>query len=271
KSVHAKEPIHTVENSRVQRDQEFVTGDNDEQPADKEVTKADCQVARAEEPPTSFDEVMDTSFDFSAFVINWLNIKDLTQEILIGPAFELLKGTCKSLTELEYHLEECSKATTEQLDWHNPEDKPLKFAEMISSCTHSKKVIYYDFAYKILKICYYFLFNRSRPISRSDEDPHGMIYVDQFDRIRLMRTDELHKFSDGTPNDVSSALHDIASGIRMKYLPKRKWSNSDKRRARVMVQDIDKQLFERRLMRNLEKFIGGREYGNDLRLLERTI
>ncbi|GJT99068.1 hypothetical protein Tco_1094586 [Tanacetum coccineum] len=90
---------------------------------------------------------------------------------------------------------------------------------------------------------------------------------DQFDRKRLMCVDELHKFSDGTLNDVRSALHDIASGIRMKYLPKRKWSNSNKRRAQVMVQDIDKKLFERRLMRNLEKFVGGREYGNDLRLL----
>ncbi|GJW17723.1 hypothetical protein Tco_0025159 [Tanacetum coccineum] len=81
------------------------------------------QVACAKEPRTSFDELMDTSFDFSAFVLNRLNIKDLTQEILVRPAFKLLKGTCKSLTELEYHLEECSKATTERLDWHNPEGK----------------------------------------------------------------------------------------------------------------------------------------------------
>ncbi|GJZ85862.1 hypothetical protein Tco_0651201 [Tanacetum coccineum] len=66
---------------------------------------------------------MDTSFDFSAFILNRLNIKDLTQEILVGPAFELLKGTCKSLTKLEYHLEECSKAITE----HNPEGKPYPF------------------------------------------------------------------------------------------------------------------------------------------------
>ncbi|GJX45969.1 hypothetical protein Tco_0262645 [Tanacetum coccineum] len=34
-----------------------------------------------------------------------------------------MKGTCKSITELEYYLEECSKATTGRLDWHNPEDK----------------------------------------------------------------------------------------------------------------------------------------------------
>ncbi|GKF65230.1 hypothetical protein Tco_0191747 [Tanacetum coccineum] len=65
-----------------------------------------------------------------------------------------------------------------------------------------------------------------------------------------MHANELHKFSDDTLDDVQTALNDIAKGIRMEYLPKRKWSGLDKRRARVMVQDIDKQLYERRLMRN---------------------
>ncbi|GJY77552.1 hypothetical protein Tco_0483353 [Tanacetum coccineum] len=66
-------------------------------------------------------------------------------------------------------------------------------------------------------------------------------------------------------------LSTFKDGIRMEYLPKRKWSRLDKRRAHVMIQDIDKQLFQRRLMRNLEKFVGGRENEEDLRLLERTI
>ncbi|GJS22289.1 hypothetical protein Tco_0450921 [Tanacetum coccineum] len=157
KDSMSKEKNHTIDDSGVQHDQEFNTGNNDEQPADKEVTKDDwfkkperpstpdsdwnkrqhvdsrppqtwiSQVARAKEPRTSFDELMDTSFDFSVFVMNRFNIKDLTQEILVGLAFELLKGTCKSLTELEYHLEECSKATTERLDWHNPKGKPYPF------------------------------------------------------------------------------------------------------------------------------------------------
>nr|GEV38927.1 hypothetical protein [Tanacetum cinerariifolium] len=78
-------------------------------------------------------------------------------------------------------------------------------------------------------------------------------------------------FSDGTFNYVRSALYDIAKGIRIEYLPKRKWSGLDKQRAWVMIQDINKKLYERRLMKNLEKFVGGREYENDLRLLERTI
>ncbi|GJS57262.1 RNA-directed DNA polymerase, eukaryota, reverse transcriptase zinc-binding domain protein [Tanacetum coccineum] len=36
-----------------------------------------------------------------------------------------------------------------------------------------------------------------------------------------------------------------------------------------MIKTIDQQLFERRLMRNLEKFVEGREYGNDFRCLNR--
>nr|GEX27478.1 hypothetical protein [Tanacetum cinerariifolium] len=67
------------------------------------------------------------------------------------------------------------------------------------------------------------------------EDPKGVIYKDQNDKNRLMRADELHKFSDGTLNDVRTALNDIAKGIRMEYLPKREWSGLDKRRAQVMV------------------------------------
>nr|GEU75432.1 hypothetical protein [Tanacetum cinerariifolium] len=65
----------------------------------------------------------------------------------------------------------------------------------------------------------------------SYSDPHGIIYVDRFKRKRLMRADELYKFSDGTLNDVRTALHDIAAGIRIKYPPMRKWSNLDKKMA----------------------------------------
>ncbi|GJZ85280.1 hypothetical protein Tco_0650619 [Tanacetum coccineum] len=79
KSAHVEEPSHTVDDSGVQQDQEFDTGNIDEQPADKEVTKAECQVAYAEEPRTAFDELMDTSFDFSAFVLNRLNIKNYNE------------------------------------------------------------------------------------------------------------------------------------------------------------------------------------------------
>ncbi|GJT41664.1 hypothetical protein Tco_0941529 [Tanacetum coccineum] len=405
KSDHAEEPSHAVEDSGMQQDQEFITRNNDEQPANKEVTKADCQVKHAEEPPTSFDELNDTSFDFSEFVMYRLKIPNLTQEILVGPAFNLLKGTCKSITELEYHFEECSNATTEHLNWHNPEKtnyleylkggelsrrystsmtktkaatyelkwikdlvpelwspvqlkydqhaylgtshwgpKRQSFYRYASNMTSSKDVYSrrkiiavtrlkimkkYDYGHleeievhqddqklytfkegdfkrlrlqdiedMLLLLVQQKLTNltiderydlnvalrmytrliviqrsnlRNKTAYTSYLDPHGIIYIDQYMRKRLMHVDELYKFSDGMLNDVRSALHDIAAGIRIEYLPMRKKSNLDKKRAQVMVQDIDKQLYQRRLMRNLEKFVGGREYGNDLRLLERTI
>nr|GEX54085.1 copia protein [Tanacetum cinerariifolium] len=47
-------------------------------------------------------------------------VDTLTPELLVGPTYELMKGLCKSLVELEYHLEEVFKAITDQLDWVNP-------------------------------------------------------------------------------------------------------------------------------------------------------
>nr|GEZ19192.1 hypothetical protein [Tanacetum cinerariifolium] len=43
-------------------------------------------------------------------------VDTLTLELLAGPTYDLMKGSCKSLIELEYHLEEVYKATTDQLD-----------------------------------------------------------------------------------------------------------------------------------------------------------
>nr|GEU76291.1 hypothetical protein [Tanacetum cinerariifolium] len=51
-------------------------------------------------------------------------------------------------------------------------------------------------------------------------DIQHVIYEDEMNKNRLMRTDELHKFSDGTLNHVRTALNDIATRIEMDYLPK---------------------------------------------------
>nr|GEX98841.1 hypothetical protein [Tanacetum cinerariifolium] len=44
----------------------------------------------------------------------------LTPELQDRPTYELMKGSCKSLVELKFFLEEVYKATTDQLDWNNP-------------------------------------------------------------------------------------------------------------------------------------------------------
>nr|GEX19380.1 hypothetical protein [Tanacetum cinerariifolium] len=90
-------------------------------------------------------------------------------------------------------------------------------------------------------------------------------------RNRLMRIDELHKFSDGTLIDVRIALDDCLKGIQKQYLPQSIWRKSDKDRVATMIQAIDKRLKTRRIMRSLERFVGGRLYEGDFRMLQRTI
>ncbi|GJU47872.1 hypothetical protein Tco_1217427 [Tanacetum coccineum] len=100
------------------------------------------QLAQASGTQSSFNEFLATHIDFSAFIMNRLKINNLTQDVLTGPTYDLMKGTCKSVVELEYHLEEVFKATHDQLDWHNPKgrsylrdlSKPLP---VNSECTRS--------------------------------------------------------------------------------------------------------------------------------------
>ncbi|GJS07775.1 hypothetical protein Tco_0364571 [Tanacetum coccineum] len=411
-----EEPLH----------QEFNTGNNDISP-----------LAQASGTQSSFNKFLATPIDFSAFIINRLKLNNLNQDVLTGLTYDLMKGTCKSVVELEYHLEEVFKATNDQLDWHNPErrsyphdlSKPIPLIQnaqgrqvipfdhfinndleylkrgslskkYTTSLTKTKAADYshvkwiedkgpkrqrfYGYATNMetskyvysrhriiavtsLKIMEFFGYkhleeitvrrqddqlyrfregdfkrlrrqdiedmllllvqgkltnlnlderfalnvalrmytrriviqervedlqlavesyqkkiNLSRPNSyRSGlrkmtpyiayRDIQGIIYQDDMDRNILMRIDELHKFSDVTLNHVRTALNDIATEIQIEYLPKRKRSKQDKQRARVMINSIDKKLRDKRLMRSQEKFVGGRPYEGDLRLLQRTI
>ncbi|GKA43195.1 hypothetical protein Tco_0735919 [Tanacetum coccineum] len=67
------------------------------------------------------------------------------------------------------------------------------------------------------------------------QDPQGFIYVDPQGRNMLMRSDELYKFSDGTLTRPRTSLDDITKNIRMEYLPQRKWSSLEKKRANIMI------------------------------------
>nr|GEV74650.1 hypothetical protein [Tanacetum cinerariifolium] len=102
-------------------------------------------------------------------------------------------------------------------------------------------------------------------------NPRGFIYQNKDKQNRLMRIDKLHKFSDGTLTDVRTALDDHLKGIRIKYLQQTIWRKSDKERAAAMIQAIDIKLKTRRIMRSLERFVGGRLYEGDFRMLQRTI
>ncbi|GJW77767.1 hypothetical protein Tco_0139449 [Tanacetum coccineum] len=102
-------------------------------------------------------------------------------------------------------------------------------------------------------------------------NPKGFIYQNKDKKNKLIRIDELHKFSDCTLDDVRTALNDRLKEIRIEYLPETIWRQSDKEQAKAMIQVIEKMLKSRRIMRSLERFVGGRLYRGDLRLLQRTI
>ncbi|GKA67405.1 putative reverse transcriptase domain-containing protein [Tanacetum coccineum] len=117
KSVQAEEPMFEVPDIEMSQDQGGDLGNKEDQPIVKTGPKHDCRLAQTENPPLTFDELMSTPIDFSAYVMKNLKIDNLPQEILVGPDFNLLKGTYKSLVELEYNFEECYKVVTDRLDW----------------------------------------------------------------------------------------------------------------------------------------------------------
>nr|GFA49051.1 hypothetical protein [Tanacetum cinerariifolium] len=240
----------------------------------------------------------------------------LTPDLLAGPTYELMRGSCSSLTELDYHLEEVYKATTDQLDWVNPEGQQyphnlLQPLPLIPDNQGHRIVEWHDYKhldwisvhrdddhiyklkegdFKRLRLqdiedmllllrrvedlqlrveSYQKKLNLTKPDTyRTDlrrreaytaySNPRGFIYQNKDKKNRLMRIDELHKFSDGTLNDVRNALDDHLKGIRMQYLSSTIWRKGDKDRAAAMIQAIEKMLKTRRIMRSLEKFVGGR-------------
>ncbi|GJY33090.1 hypothetical protein Tco_0417559 [Tanacetum coccineum] len=119
KSAQAKEHGPRVDDLEEPSHQKFNTGNDDVSPA--------RELAQASGTQSTFNKFLATPIDFFAFIINRLKINNLTQDVLTGPTYDLMKGTCKSVVELEYHLEEVFKATHDQLDWHNPEGRSYPY------------------------------------------------------------------------------------------------------------------------------------------------
>nr|GEU49509.1 hypothetical protein [Tanacetum cinerariifolium] len=244
KSIQAEEPVFEIANTEMPQNQ---GGDTKDQPNPQ---KWISNIAKASRPPRTFDELMSTLIDFLTYVIHNLKIDSLTQEILVGHAFNLLKGTCKSFVELEHHFEECYKVVTAQLDWNNPEGQEYPFdlskplPKYTTSTTKTKAVKYDNI--KGIKDMVPTLWspvkkklNLTKPETfRSDiskmtpyttyKNPQGIIYQDKFKRKWFMRSDKLYKFCDSTLTSVRRILYDIANNLTVDYLPKRRWSNLDR-------------------------------------------
>ncbi|GJZ54399.1 hypothetical protein Tco_0609284 [Tanacetum coccineum] len=330
----------------------------------------------AEKDPLTFDDLMDTPINFSKFAKNRLKLDKITKADLVGPVYNLLKGTCQSSIKLEYNMEECYKDLSGRLDWTNPKgdicpydlSKPLplkgrpvkvgynKDAGFGISHWGPKRQLFYRSqinklsrhdVYSNLKILsvvsvtvdkkfgygyleeimerradrklYTFkegdfinlhlndtedmlllvvqhklfhlegdiivdlavalrMFTRRIVIKKRVEDVQlgveRVVYEDLSKQKRLMRADELYKFSDRTLKSVRDTLHHMLLNFKLGYnkdMPRRKWSDTDKRRPGIRVKLIDEKLLERRIMQNLERLVGVRELEMDYRLMQRTV
>nr|GEX55266.1 hypothetical protein [Tanacetum cinerariifolium] len=260
KSAQAEESVFESVDTEMPHNQGGNLGKTDVQP--NTTSDLDQQYCQSKKPPLNFDKLMSTPIDFSAYVMNNLKIENLTQEHLVGPAFNLLKGTCRSRVELEYYFEECYKAITDRLDWNNSEGQeyPLKFSKPLSliedrgrqvvpvnyfinndlgylkggsssriyTTSTTKPRLLSMMIFKASKTSFHrYGVQRRTDISKTTpyttyNNPQEIIYQNKFKRNRLMRSDELYKFCDGTLTSVRSVLHDIASSLRMDYLQKRR-------------------------------------------------
>nr|GEU78097.1 hypothetical protein [Tanacetum cinerariifolium] len=68
--------------------------------------------------------IAETSQHLECLFDESLQSRHLTPKLLAGPTYELMKGSCKSLVELEFFLEYVYKETTDQLDRINPDGQP---------------------------------------------------------------------------------------------------------------------------------------------------
>ncbi|GJT94715.1 hypothetical protein Tco_1090233 [Tanacetum coccineum] len=315
-------------------------GNTDEPP----VVKADPKdwFKKSERPPTPDPEWNEGKTVDNKPTRKWLSdlakaeTSSKTLDNLISTPIDF--STYKSYVELEYNMEECYRALTDQLDWNNPKgdrypfdmSKPLplspikvaydKHALLVTSHWGPKRQRFYGYASK--RVCKHDVYSTNRilavtnvkvnvwygyghleeiKVRRSDQqllfnlkgedivhlaatlhmftrrivipkrvedlqlgvesyqkklniskprtreedlsrkapyttlsDPQGVIYEDKLNRKRLMRSDELYKFSDSTLQSVRDTLHDMATNLRMRYnkaMPKRRWSHLDKTRS----------------------------------------
>ncbi|GJR04881.1 hypothetical protein Tco_0527865 [Tanacetum coccineum] len=305
----------------------------------------------------------------------------------LGPAYNLLKGTCTSSIELEYNFQECFNALTNKLDWDNPEgyrypfdlSKPLPLQgrpghltaaadyffnndlEFLKTSDPEKtyttsitktKAAQYDIVgiedMKILSVksvsvkklhgyghleeimvkradrqLYKFkegdfvdihlndvedmlllvvqhklfhlnnsdifdfivalrMFTRSLIIKRRVEDLQ--LRVESYQKKLNITVPQqtfpeiefkaLYTPSYKPPSKVRDELHHRILNFHLGYneeISRRKWTTTDKRRLELMVELIDKQMRERRIIRNLERLVGARELEMDYKLMTRTV
>nr|GFA34132.1 hypothetical protein [Tanacetum cinerariifolium] len=187
-SAFVEEPVQTISQMDEPSYPVFETG------ADDQTIVQSSQhpewFSQPKKPPT----LDHTPLDFSNFIMNWLRVDTLTPELLAVPTFELMKGSSTSLIELEYHLEEVYKATTDQLDW-----EPINYDKhALWGVSHWgwKRQQFYGFA--VNRESALDVYSKRRIIAVTDLKIVGWHSYKHLDWITVRRDDDkLYKFKEG--------------------------------------------------------------------------
>ncbi|GJS68571.1 hypothetical protein Tco_0683136 [Tanacetum coccineum] len=268
--------------------------------------------------PLTFNDLMATPIDFSKYVLNGLKIENLTQDILLGPAFNLLKDkldwnnlegdrypfdlskplplqgpSCHRTVaadyffnnDLEYlktsdpevtYTTSITKTKAARYEIKIIEDMVNKFSKKNAYSSEAilgvkslsvKKLHGYGYLEEImvkrsdqqlytfkegdfvdlhlndiedmLLLVQHKLFHLDEntfpeiefkePYTPSYDSP-GIVYEDLNKQKRVLRADELYKFSDGTLKSIRDEIHHRVLYFRLDYnteMPKRKWTAVD--------------------------------------------
>nr|GEV06111.1 retrovirus-related Pol polyprotein from transposon TNT 1-94 [Tanacetum cinerariifolium] len=102
----------------------------------------------------------------------------------------------------------------------------------------------------------------------------AVMFQDKYGVQMMMRFNEIHKFSNGTLQQIDKALDYRVKEFRINMmnpgLNTRFWTRKDVDQSKAFMFAIQKRLKTRRIFRNLESFVGGRVREGDYRLLKRT-
>ncbi|GKA35343.1 hypothetical protein Tco_0721834 [Tanacetum coccineum] len=154
-----------------------------------------------------------------------------------------------------FQMEECHKLLTNQIDLVNPEGHRIVLD--ISNLLPFEYLQGQQRAYE----SYQTKLNLEQPNwDASDipfkEDytivfkPRAVIYRDRDDNRKMMRIDEVHKFSDGTLTRIKEKLDFMVKDFKLfkfnKGMENRKWTEDDKRRSEEFIEVIKRTIKIRR-------------------------
>ncbi|GJT82995.1 hypothetical protein Tco_1057337 [Tanacetum coccineum] len=253
------------------------------------------QMVSTTKDPLIFNDLMATPIDFSKYVLNRLKIDNLTQDLLLGPAYNLLKDTCSNNIELEYNFQECHPGhLTIAADYFfNNDLEYLKSSNLertyTTSITKTKAT-----RYKIVEVVVKIVDQQLYKFKEGDfvdlhlneiEDmlilavQHKLFHLNDSDILgvenyqkKLNITAPQQTFPEiefkelYTPSYKPPGNTQFSSGYD-EEISRRKWTATDKRRSDLMVELIDKQMRERQIIRNLERLVGARELEMDYKLM----